>query len=192
MTEWLFWIDLDTILSNLIGGAVAILVALYISRREFNRRREQRKRDWYRAVHNQLRMGSGFPKEMVSNVTPRGEKPVKVRFGAVSEALKMKMTESPPGLHPHTRVFLKKTTWYLDRFSIEVEDPLDDSSEDHKRAVVVYNNDVNRNSLIALYLIEQDIDIKFQRPLTENETVEARGEYNKWRGRRGELDESVG
>lgn len=47
-------INLETIFSNILGGGIALLVAIWVSRREADRQARQQRENWYRKVHNRL------------------------------------------------------------------------------------------------------------------------------------------
>lgn len=45
-------IDPSILSSNILGGVIALIVAVGVSRWEFNRQAKEKKQNWYRAVHN--------------------------------------------------------------------------------------------------------------------------------------------
>jgi len=45
-------IDLNILSSNILGGVIALIVAVGVSRWEFNRQAKEKKQNWYRAINN--------------------------------------------------------------------------------------------------------------------------------------------
>ena len=172
-------IDAGILVSNLIGGIIALIVAIAVSRWEFNRQQEEQKNNWYRSIHNTVVRIYGS-----KNVGQPLLEENKVRefaklYKAYSDQIEDQLPHAPTddiGLPLYNA--LQNVQLCCIRYHDEVQ-----SSSAHSYELVEFHDMLMDFSLITLYIIEEEIspDIKFLKMLEDRELDEAEELYNKFK-----------
>ena len=171
-------IDLGTIFSNILGGVITLLIAVYISRWEFNRREREKKKNWYRTVHNiciRARGGEGTDHRTLDDQKIRS---YHHSYTAISDQLQRLLAEAPtedvdlPLFNALQNIDLSAI-----RYASEVE-----THDTSKLYLQNRHNDIVTFCRIAQYLIEEkkSPNIELLETLTDENRKKAEAEYEKF------------
>lgn len=172
-------IDPSIIASNILGGAIALLVAVGVSWLEFNRQTRQKKQNWYRAVHNTCVRAYGS-----RDINHRGLKDAKLKeyaqlYQAFSEQIETNLAEAPTD-EVDLPLFnsLQNIQLSCIRYTNEVETPNPDKLFLDRR-----HDTIIEFCQIAMYIIEfeKEPDIEYLHELEGEDLEEAKEKYEKFR-----------
>jgi len=171
-------IDAGIIASNIIGGGVALLVAVGVSRLEARRQARQKRNNWYRAVHNTCVRAKGG-----KNINQMGLSDSKMKeyahlYRAYGEQLQNLLAEAPTD-EVDLPLFnaLQNIELCCIRYGNEVETP-----NPHKAFLQSRHETMMDFCLISLYTIEnkKSQDVEFLEELDGEELEEAKSLYEKF------------
>ncbi|WP_226042459.1 hypothetical protein [Natrinema sp. DC36] len=172
-------VDLNILSSNILGGVIALLVAVGVSRWEFNRQAKEKKKNWYRAVHNTCVRAYGS-----RDVDHRGLDEAKLKehaqlYQAFSEQIENNLADAPTD-EVDLPLFnaLQNIQLSCIRYANEVDTP-----NPHKPFLDSRHDTIIDFCLIAMYLIEyeKEPDIEFLHELEGEELNEAEEKYERFR-----------
>lgn len=171
-------IDPSILSSNILGGVIALIVAVGVSRWEFNKQAKEKKQNWYRAVHNTCVRAYGS-----RDVDHRGVDDAKLTeyaqlYQAFAEQIETNLAEAPTD-EVNLPLFNALQNIQLEciRFALEVDTP-----NPHKQFLHSRHETIIDFCQIAMYLIEFDKepDIEYLHELEGEELEEAKEKYEKF------------
>lgn len=171
-------IDPSILSSNVLGGIIALLVAVGVSRWEFNRQAKEKKQNWYRAVHNTCVRAYGS-----RDVDHRGLNDAKLKeyaqlYQAFSEQIENNLSDAPTD-EVDLPLFnaLQNIQLSCIRYANGVETP-----NPHKLFLDNRHDTIIDFCLITMYIIEYEKkpDIEFLHELEGEELQEAERKYEKF------------
>jgi hypothetical protein len=171
-------IDPSILSSNILGGVIALIVAVGVSRWEFNRQAKEKKQNWYRAVHNTCVRAYGS-----RDVDHRGVDDAKLTeyaqlYQAFAEQIETNLAEAPTD-EVNLPLFnaLQNIQLGCIRFALEVDTP-----NPHKQFLHSRHETIIDFCQISMYLIEfkKDPDIEYLHELEGKELEEAKEKYEKF------------
>ena len=172
------FLDAGIIVSNLLGAIFALIISVGVSRYEFNRQAQNKRKNWYRNVHNTVVRVYGSRE--INHIAIGEDKMEEYSrlFEAYSQNLESHLSEAPTDEVDMT-VFnsLQNIQLSLMRYGIEVDNPeVSRSSLQHKMDVAI------DFCQIALYIIEQEKspDIELLTELDGDDLEEAEEKYEKF------------
>jgi hypothetical protein len=164
-------IDPSILSSNILGGVIALIVAVGVSRWEFNRQAKEKKQNWYRAVHNTCVRAYGS-----RDVDHRGVDDAKLTeyaqlYQAFAEQIETNLAEAPTD-EVNLPLFnaLQNIQLGCIRFALEVDTP-----NPHKQFLHSRHETIIDFCQISMYLIEfkKDPDIEYLHELEGKGCVES-------------------
>lgn len=171
-------IDPSILSSNILGGVIALIVAVGVSRWEFNRQAKEKKQNWYRAVHNTCVRAYGS-----RDVDHRGVDDAKLTeyaqlYQAFAEQIETNLAEAPTD-EVNLPLFnaLQNIQLGCIRFALE-----DDTPNPHKQFLHRRHETIIDFCQISMYIIEveKDPDIEYLHELEGEELEEAKAKYEKF------------
>lgn len=170
-------VNLETIFSNILGGGIALLVAIWVSRREADRQARQQRENWYRKVHNTcVRIKGG------KEIDQRGLDDAKMveyaqLYRAFSEQIEDALSDAPDEVDLPLFNALQNVQLSCIRYATEVDTP-----NPHKTFLQSRHETLMDFSLIALYIIEEEKSpgIEYLDTLSGGNLEEARKKYGKF------------
>ncbi|WP_459190863.1 hypothetical protein [Halosimplex sp. J119] len=171
-------IDPSILSSNILGGVIALIVAVGVSRWELNRQAKEKKQNWYRAVHNTCVRAYGS-----RDVDHRGVDDAKLTeyaqlYQAFAEQIETNLAEAPTD-EVNLPLFnaLQNIQLGCIRFALEVDTP-----NPHKQFLHSRHETIIDFCQISMYIIEveKDPDIEYLHELEGKELEEAKAKYEKF------------
>lgn len=171
-------VDPSILFSNILGGGIALLISVYISRREFARQAREQKQNWFRAVHNTCVRAYGSREIDHRTIDNAKMKEYAQLYQAFSEQLENNLAEAPTD-DVDLPLFnsLQNIQLSFIRYANEVATPNPDklSLESRHDTIIDFCQ-------ISMYIIEHEktTDIEFLHGLEGEELEEAREKYEKF------------
>jgi hypothetical protein len=171
-------VDLSTIFSNILGGIIALLIAVGVSRWEFTRQAKNKKQNWYRSVHNTCVRAYGG-----KDIDQRGLKDAKLNeyarlYQAFSEQIENRLADAPTD-EVDLPLFnaLQNIQLSCIRYANEVDTP-----NPHKTFLESRHETIIDFCMIAMYIIEQEKspEIEFLHELDGKELEETEEKYENF------------
>jgi hypothetical protein len=83
------------IVSNLFGGLIALLIAVYVSRREANEQAKKQRQNWYRSIHNICVRAYGGRDTNHRMIDDAKQKEYAQLYRAFSEQIEARLVDAP-------------------------------------------------------------------------------------------------
>jgi len=171
-------INPSIIISNILGATFALIISLLVSRWEFNRQAQNKRKNWYRNVHNTVVRVYGSREIDYRVISENKMEEYSRLYEAYSQNLESHLSEAPTDEVDMTLFnSLQNIQLSMMRYGIEVDNPeVSRSSLQHKMDVAI------DFCQIALYIIEQEksTDVELLTELDGDDLEEAKEKYEKF------------
>lgn len=179
MIDWIGQaIDPVDLFSPILGGVITLLVAVGVSRREFNRRIRQRRNNWYRSIHTLcIRAQAGSEIDQTNLDTDR------IKFQAqqyrlLASQVQDRLPDAPTeeiGLHLFNSLQNIESACIQYVNETETANPFGPHLQNRHEIITTFG-------AIAQYIIERERspNIEFLNELDDDEAEAARESYRDW------------
>lgn len=179
MFDWVIQImDAGIIAGHIFGGIIALLIAVVVSRREFDRQTRQKRNNWYREVHNLCLRAQGMREVNQRTLSGKQIAEQAKQYQAINNYLQELLPNAPiEEVDIHLFNSLQNIELSCLRYVNEAE-----SSDTSKVFLQNHHKTINTFCLIVQYIIEEkkDPDIEFLENLNDDEYEQAKEDYQDW------------
>lgn len=167
------FIDFNVIIGQFLGAVLSFAVGIALASYEYNRRKNRAKRNWLKQLHFALTRCRTVSPDILSGMPDKDRYATVQRHSNTTDKIRSLITDSEYDIQVTLLSAIESVVMKAELIEYSW-------NQDDQENVEEYNKQIRNSALIALYILEQQSDLEYERSVSEERGEEAKKLMKTW------------